>query len=401
MKRSNITMVFAGLCLISTNAIAGGTDEQADCSHTIEVTDCFQTLAGDQKYILEQDLNCGCGSPALTVVGPAKLDLKGYTVSCSLCPDPDDPEDTPGIVVEGDKAVVKNGKVRDCRIGIQINDEDIGKGHRFVNLTLSNNVRSGLRSESNSSHNHFENIRAYDNGRRGIRIDGNHNKLIYNYAWANGNQGILIEGDHNKVDYNTAISNCRDGIEIKNGDKNKLVGNIAYGNGGNPGACPDASDAVFGINYRPWFYAGIDITKVEDEDGMVESRTNHILDSKANDNLGCWISPENVKTLSDNDLWQICINDPEFVAPDPDDPLLEEKLEKTVAKLRNRNLWDENADAELIEENNELKQVYKCNSDNKWKRNRSGDESNAKPECPCIEDVEGEEVDRNECKLAH
>ncbi len=360
MKNISINLVVAGLCLISANAVAGGTDEQADCSismgtgdcsQPIDVTECFQTLDGDRKYILKQDLDCSCGeSPALQLLGKAKLDLNGKTLSCSACDDPD-----AGILVQGDEAVVENGEVNRCERGILVED---GKNHRFENLTLSENRRSGLRARSDSSDSQFVNIRAYDNIRRGLRIEGSNNKVHNNVAFGNGRQGIIIEGDSNEVKYNTANHNCRDGIEIDAGNENVLMNNIADGNG-NPYACQpvdeeDRDNYLFGIDWRPWFYAGIDITAKDQPSG------NDILHNAATDNLGCWVSPQE-RVEPDSTTWMKCI----------DSDSVPESVEDAVAALRNRNLWDENAD-----------ESDKCISTNEWAENRSDDERDAQPECP-------------------
>lgn len=354
MKSASIYLAVVGLCLISANAVA--------TSDSVEVENCFQTLAGDQKYTLKQDLECGCGEdptnilPAIKLIGGARLDLNGKTVSCSACDDPG-----AGIVVQGDEAVVENGEVNGCERGILVEN---GKNHRFENLTLSENRRSGLRAQSDSSHSQYAYIRAYNNVRRGLRIEGSHNEVINNHFWENGRQGLIIEGDENEVEYNTANRNCRDGIESDGGNENVFMNNIAYGNG-NPGACQpvdeeDKGNYLFGINFRPWFYAGIDITQKDAPSG------NRIQHNTAKDNLGCWVSPEE-RLEPDSTTWMKCIG---FVP---------ETLADAVAALRNRNLWDENAD--------QVDGAYKCSSNNEWIDNRSDGERDAQPECPCVEGV--------------
>jgi hypothetical protein len=55
---------------------------------------CGDTVGPGGNFNLTGDLDCAT-DPAFTMVGPVKIDLKGFTVSC-------DSEDSDGIVIEGD-----------------------------------------------------------------------------------------------------------------------------------------------------------------------------------------------------------------------------------------------------------------------------------------------------------
>jgi parallel beta-helix repeat protein len=414
--------------LLSTGA--GATDLAADA--------CGKTLTGGGIFSLKQDLTCACEDaeadvpPALTLVGPVELNLNGKTLSCGGC------EKSTGIVVQGERVRVENGTVSDCMRGIEVKE---GNSHRLQKLTIAENLEEGVRAKEGNNHrfvalilarNGLEGLRsegskglisnnkAFGNGEPGFRIDGDSNRVRYNLAtdnveaglrikgdsnrvrdnlavrngqqgiriqgdgntarhnqtWSNGEQGIVVEGDGTKVIHNVANRNCRDGIEIDGGSENALIRNIANHNG-NPGACPSDEDLLFGIDYRPWFYAGLDTTG--------GGSNNRLLNNRTKGNLGCWVSPEVV----DNDekpypeSWAKCtrLTDEEIHQVDPE----EVTVEDAVARLRNRNLWDENA--ELVTDG------YLCNSTNEWVGNWSDGKSNAKEECPCVEGI-GED-----CKL--
>jgi hypothetical protein len=141
----------------------------------------------------------------------------------------------------------------------------------------------------------------------------------------NGRQGFIIDGgSDNKIRNSAAFRNCRDGIEIDNeGRDNSIINNYVVDNG-NPVTCEAEAP---GEDYRPWSYAGIDITDGAEENIVINNRTSG--------NLGC----ENA---------DCCDVDP--------------------CKVIERNLWDENVDGD-----------GNCDT-NRWKNNRV-DGERAEPEC--------------------
>jgi parallel beta-helix repeat protein len=103
-------------------------------------------------------------------------------------------------------------------------------------------------------------------------------------------QGIKIDGGKsNKVYANAVYDNCRDGIEIEGGNDNALLHNQVENNG-NPDTC-----AYFGEEYKPWFYAGIDI--------LAGAENNEIKYNRAGCNLGCVGSDEFPCTARERDFW--------------------------------------------------------------------------------------------------
>jgi parallel beta-helix repeat protein len=310
-----------------------------------EAFECGDILArGHHK--LTENLTCSPddGDPALTLEGGANLDLNGYTVDCNNPPG----SRRYGIVLEGRNAMVRSGIITNCYNGVVIS----GDGHHKVSqLIVENNNREGIKvisahnqlvhtdSRNNSRRgfliegdkNNLVNCLAEDNGRHGFIIDGrNDNKISNCAAFDNGYQGFLIDkGNDNKVRNSDAFNNCRDGIEIKEGNDNYLINNYVADNG-NPVTCCE----VFGYTYKPWFYAGIDITDGAEENTIINNRTSG--------NLGC----------------------------DEEDCCEEEDCcDEVCCDVRERNLLDENVDTD-----------GNCDSTNWWNNNRV-DGERAEPEC--------------------
>jgi parallel beta-helix repeat protein len=301
---------------------------------TVEAFECGDILTRGHHKLTENVTCIGPGVPALTLEGGAILDLNNYTVNC-------DETGREGIMLTGRNAMVRNGIVTQCYNGVVIS----GDGHHKVSqLIVENNNREGIKvistynqlvnteSRNNSrrgfliegDENNLVNCLAEDNGRHGFIIDGgNDNKISNSAAYDNGYQGFLIDkGNENKVRNSDAFNNCRDGIEIKKGDENSLINNYVTGNG-NRATCD-----TFVYIYKPWFYAGIDITDGSEENIVINNRTSG--------NLGC---------------------DRETV--DPLDP----------CDVIERNLLDENVEGD-----------GNCDSTNWWNNNRVNGER-AEPEC--------------------
>ena len=234
-------------------------------------------------FELTGNLNCE-ENPAIKIIGPAKLDLNGYTLSGNgknVC-----------IQIEGEGARVWNGTVESCREGIEIKPES--GGNTITRVKSCNNDRRGFRIRGDK--NLLFNCTATNNGRKGFSIEGeedaraNENLLVQCLAKNNGHQGFIIEiGDDNKIYFSKAYANCRDGIEIDGGNDNWVLYNHVEDNG-NPETCAD-----FEEEYKPWFYAGIDI--------LSGSENNRIKHNRAGCNLGCVGSDDLACTAHERDFW--------------------------------------------------------------------------------------------------
>ena len=76
---------------------------------------------GEKKVVLQQTLeDCDGVEAALTVIGPATLDLNGFEVNCD---DQDGDGSVPhGIIVKGGRAKIKNGRVEGCARGMWLTE---------------------------------------------------------------------------------------------------------------------------------------------------------------------------------------------------------------------------------------------------------------------------------------
>lgn len=225
------------------------------------------------------DLNCNGEDPAITIIGPAKLNLNGYTLSGNE-PDTGSEYENVCIEIKGEGARVWNGTVENCKEGIDIKSESVR--NRITRVKSCNNDRRGFRIRGDK--NLLFNCSATNNGRKGFSIEGNEdddekandNLLVGCLASNNGHQGFIIEiGDGNKISHSKAYANCRDGIEIDGGSDNRIINNIVEDNG-NEEACDG--------NFSPWSYAGIDITAGSEKN---PSEYNEIKYNRACGNLGC------------------------------------------------------------------------------------------------------------------
>jgi parallel beta-helix repeat protein len=183
---------------------------------TADAVDCGDSIGVGETVTLTGDLG-PCSGRALTIEGPARLNLNGFTVNCG--------EGKDGIRVNGQKAIIQNGTVRDCDTAVDVR----GNGyHQIVNLTVDNN-EIGFRLRSGSSVNHLINNTATNNSDRGFRVDegSDNNKLTNNFAEFS-NKGFRIDGDNNNIVGNEANNNASENFQIK-GNNNRLVNNTANG----------------------------------------------------------------------------------------------------------------------------------------------------------------------------
>lgn len=226
-------LAMAGLGLLSP-AQAAPPDGGVACGDILE----------DGEFMMTKDLSCSVDDvedPALTVVGPATLDMKGHTLECVGDP----PGDT-GILVLGERAVVSNGTITSCAdngvhvcSGAVCINQDFGGvpgdgDHRISGLTIT------------------------DSGDDGMDVDSNNNQIINNTVTGSPDKGILIDADTqgNQVILNYLTDN-NIGIETDVGATNNILhANSATGNDLvdllDDGLCDnDWSDNIFGTRGPP------------------------------------------------------------------------------------------------------------------------------------------------------
>jgi parallel beta-helix repeat protein len=198
-----------------------------------------QVMCGDQieesTELTDDILNCD-QDPAVTVVGPAVLMMRGFTISCSSTADPED--EPPGIdagvkLVERGAKLLGPGTVRHCHNGIVLGDaEDPGGGHTVIGVTVTEN-EDGI--EIRSPDNHVGNNIVIKNVDEGIDIEGGRNVIIGNRVIRNLDKGVVVNSgdDHfrNQILDNTITHNGDDGIELEDtADETLILGNTSRKN---------------------------------------------------------------------------------------------------------------------------------------------------------------------------
>lgn len=238
------------------------------CGEVQPVDECGVTLLSGY-FELTGDLTCV--GIAITIDGPAKLDLKGHTLSgtdgAGVC-----------ILIRGDGATVWNGTVENCEDGIYIRPET--ERNRIIGIKSRNNSRRGFNTFGDA--NLLFKCSATDNGRQGFVINGgNGNKIFSCKTAGNGRDGIEIRGDaannwvfFNRVEDNGSGSNPSSyaGIDVQSGsENNKIKFNYACENYG----CDDD-----GCGFRNFW------------DENVDADGNCVSSNEWKHNAQCW-RPEN------------------------------------------------------------------------------------------------------------
>jgi parallel beta-helix repeat protein len=224
---------------------------------------CGDIIGPGEHVQLDSDLLCS-EPPALTVIGPAVLDLNGLTLTCTA--------PHIGIEIKGTGAVVKNGHVFGCHEGVLVGGHGFHgvsnvevstlEGNTGIvvnsnhNLIVANNVHDSIHPgilvtgsynaiERNTLHHNNTGITVtgsynaikrntlHHNNPNGIDIEGDKNVVSRNTCSENDFNGIEINGDRNFVSRNTCNENGVDGIEVDDGDKNWVMGNKTNNNATN------------------------------------------------------------------------------------------------------------------------------------------------------------------------
>lgn len=209
-----------------------------------QAINCGDTIEPGQKVRLNRDLNCAETdfAAAITVNGPAVLDLNGHTITGNDSMD--------GIVVEGENAKIKHGKVTACLRGVFLKGRDIEGHHQIFKILATENF-VGFFIESNDNllqrnvakkssygafmiygdKNKVRSNKAKANDSDGFEIGGTENRIVRNISKDNEYRGIEINGERNFIAKNKSINNTGVGIEV-DGDENKVRKNILKNNGG-------------------------------------------------------------------------------------------------------------------------------------------------------------------------
>ena len=210
------TALMAGTLIGATHGTVFAADPVPDPATQVE---CGDVIGPNETVVLDGNVGyCPGPQPALTVIGPATLDLNGYVVVCE-----DEDDGNYGIFVIGRGAKVRNGSVGLCSRGVYLQGE--GR-HRVERILAGSNKYSGI--QAHSDNNRISNSEAYGNEYNGIVVDeGNRNFLKDNKAGANEAAGFVVWGQ-TKLLKNEAFEN-EYGFAI-HGDKTVLQQNFAYEN---------------------------------------------------------------------------------------------------------------------------------------------------------------------------
>lgn len=205
---------------------------------------CGDVVGPNEEVVLTGDLVCDGVGEAIQVVGPAVLDLNGFTVRCEE-QNGDGRIPFVGIRIDGAGATVRNGGIAGCGAGIEVT----GNGRHAISLiVLRSNTEVGMLVRSDG--NRIVDIGAFFNGGTGYNVLGSKNLLLGNAATGNGQvgfrvgggntlrrniatnheaQGFLVGGERVQVLENRAIQNDT-GFTLLGG-RHRLVENEAENNG--------------------------------------------------------------------------------------------------------------------------------------------------------------------------
>lgn len=176
---------------------------------------CGDTLE-NSHFELRKDLNCD-ENPAITIIGPAKLNLNGRTLSGT--------GDNVCIQINGESAKVWNGTVTNCTDGVVI----AGTGRHQVFRTISmENEETGFKVEEKSNDNWLTMNEAIGNSKENFLIEeeSDNNQLIKNKAEDGEDKGYYVRGSNNRLYENEANGNLDDALRIRNGNNNEAINNI-------------------------------------------------------------------------------------------------------------------------------------------------------------------------------
>ena len=243
MKTTSSSRAGAGRKAIRTvAALAAALCAGAAAPAPAEAIRCGDTIPPGSTVVLSADLTCDDVDVALTVVGPAVLDLGTRTVICSDA-NQNGREVIQGVVLVGAGAVLRNGVVRDCRLAIGVEGE--GR-HQVSDVTAVFSASDGIRILSDR--NRVVSSSAVSNGGAGFAVAGKanliaenestdnrfgydveqRNTLERNVATASEKIGFLVRSRNATLRDNGAVANPI-GFEIT-GKSNRLDGNDAAGN---------------------------------------------------------------------------------------------------------------------------------------------------------------------------
>ncbi len=161
--------------------------------------ECGDTVEPGQRVQLEADVGpCTAETGGITIEGPATLDLNGFAITCLVGSDL--AQNPTGILVVGERANVKDGRVLACGIGVEIE----GSGRHRI-----------------------QSVEAALSGRDGFLVLSHRNVLKKNVASHNQRNGYWVFSERNVLKKNRASENDEFGFRVA-GDAHRVIRNEAY-----------------------------------------------------------------------------------------------------------------------------------------------------------------------------
>lgn len=227
VRRVMVVMALVAAALVSSAGIGATASSSVDCG---------DTLGPGGRYVLTEDLVCsGLAEPAITVVGPAELDLNGHTVAAN-------PANAPefGIRLEGTFARLLNGTVT----GFARQDVLPDSGNVIVGgngrHTITGITTIGLRGVVNT-----------DEAGIQVLVGSDGNRIVDNIAQDADDQGIWVQSDDNFLANNTARNNGQEGFEDDGARNTWMFNTAAYqGEEGFGGSRATDSRFLFNESFR-------------------------------------------------------------------------------------------------------------------------------------------------------
>lgn len=187
---------------------------------------CGDVIRPGEKVKLQGNVGpCTAATGGITVIGPATLDLNGFSVTCVLQVDPKDAPQ--GIVLAGEKVKLKNGTVAGCQDGVFVS----GAGrHKVIGVSAAFNGFTGF--IVSSDRNVVKGSRAIQNRRHGFFVWGERNILKKNLSEENDDNGFHVRGSGHRIIKNEALFNRDPGffVEYNAGEPNRILRNLASQN---------------------------------------------------------------------------------------------------------------------------------------------------------------------------
>ena len=170
--------------------------------------ECGDTILPGQKVRLEANVGpCTEATGGITIVGPAKLDLNGFAVTCLLHAELH--HNPPGIRIIGEAARVQNGRVVACGNGVEVH----GQGrHRVKKVEVAVSGRDGFNIDS--ERNVLKDNQAIQCRDDGFEVLSERNILKKNLAVDNLGYGIVVGGHSHRIIRNEAVDNGDGGMVV-------------------------------------------------------------------------------------------------------------------------------------------------------------------------------------------